>query len=108
VGSRHGGPRVFSLDFGVLIFLGTLPPARLRDADRRGVAGQAGGHHKGCTLLAPTMQAGQGEVHKELCTRREVVVGLVNQHRISVTRLMIQPQVQQVCTLDSFNFVYQR
>jgi|LauGreDrversion2_3_1035106.scaffolds.fasta_scaffold354719_1 hypothetical protein len=54
------------------------------------------------------MQAGQGEVHKELCTRREVVVGLVNQHRISVTRLMIQPQVQQVCTLDSFNFVYQR
>ena len=69
------------LDFGVLIFLGTLPPARPRDAYRRGVADQAGGHNKGCTLLAPTMQAGQEGVDKELRTRRAAVVGLVNQHR---------------------------
>ena len=92
-----------TLDFGVFIFLGTIPPARLRDAYGRGVAGQAGGgHHKGYTLLAPTMQAGQEGVDKVLCTRRTAVVGLLNQHRVSVTRLMIQPQVQEACTLDRF------
>jgi hypothetical protein len=54
------------------------------------------------------MQAGQEGVDKELRTRRAAVVGFVNQHRISVKRLMIQPQVQEACTLDRFNFVYQR
>ena len=61
---------VITLDFGVLIFLGTWPPVRPRDADRRGDAGQVGGHHKGWNVpcqrsssgfppLSPTMQARQ-------------------------------------------------
>jgi len=41
-------------------------------------------------------------VDKELCTRRAAVVGLVNQHR---TRLMIQIQVQEACTLHCLNFL---
>ena len=69
---------------------------------QEGVAGQDSGHHNGCTLFASKMQAGQEGVDKVLCTRRTAVVGLLNQHRVSVTRLMIQPQVQEACTLDRF------
>jgi hypothetical protein len=54
------------LDYGVFIFLGTLPPARLRDTYRRGVADQAVGHQKGCAPCPPryaarSMSPGGGE-----------------------------------------------
>jgi hypothetical protein len=50
---------IWTLEFGLVIFMSTWPPARLRDAYMRVIAGQAGSHHKGCARLVPTMQAGQ-------------------------------------------------
>jgi hypothetical protein len=53
-----GRQRPLPVDFGVLGFLSTWPPARPRDVYMQVGAGQGGGH-TGCTRLAPTMQAGQ-------------------------------------------------
>jgi hypothetical protein len=48
---------------------------------QEGVAGQDSGHHKGCTLFASKMQAGQEGVDKELCTLHAAAVVVVNPHR---------------------------